>query len=134
MANQSDSWDEVEVQWESAVTSGIRAKETSGSTDPGPTTGKSAWGELETTSVPDRGAVQRDSSLLALAGEDPDATLPYDPRRLSTLVPQEPELEVEGVREGSGNTLVPQPGASSNAAALTLSPTRGAVDGRNLTL
>ena len=89
MADQQDSWDEVGVQWGGAVTSRIRAKETSGSTDPGPATGEAVMGELETTSVSDRGAVHRDSSLrgavygdsslLTLAAEDPDATLRIRP-------------------------------------------------------
>jgi len=121
MADQSVSWDEVEVQWDNVadevevqcdnvVPSRIRAKETSRSLDLGPATGKSARKELEITSVPDRGAVYRDSSLSALAGEDPDATLPYDLRCFSTLVPQ--ELGVAEAKGGSGITLVPQSRAS----------------------
>jgi len=99
MAGQSVSWDEVEVRCDNVASSRIRAKETSGSSDPGPTIGKSVGEELETTSESVRGAVQldsslrgavyRDSSLLALAWEDPDATLPYDPRSFYTLVPEE---------------------------------------------
>jgi len=45
-----------------------------------------------------------------LAVEDPDATLPYNPRCFSTLVPQ--ELEVAETRGRSGITLVPQSRAS----------------------
>ena len=68
MADQHDSWDEAEVQWDGAVITRIRAKETSGSTDPGPATGCMVVEDLETTSVSGRGAVQRDSSLLRLVG------------------------------------------------------------------
>jgi len=110
MAGQSVSWDEVEVQCDNVASSRIRAKETSRSSDLGPATGKLAREELETTSVPDRGAVYQDSSLSALAAEDPDATLPYNPRCFSTLVPQ--ELEVAETRGRSGITLVPQSRAS----------------------
>jgi len=126
MAGQSVSWDEVEVQWDNVASSRIRAKETSRSSDLGPTIGKSVGAELETTSVSDRGAVQldsslrgavyRDSSLLALAWEDPDATLPYDPRCFYTLVPQ--ELEVAETRCRSGITLVPQSRTSSEEASI----------------
>ena len=110
MAGQSVSWDEVEVQFDNVASSRIRAKETSRSSDLGPATGKLAREELEITSVPDRGAVYRDSSLSALAVEDPDATLPYNPRCFSTMVPQ--ELEVAETRGRSGITLVPQSRAS----------------------
>ena len=85
MADQHDSWDEAEVQWGSAVVTRIRAKETSGSTDARPATGCAVGEDLETTSVTGRGAVQRDSSILRLAVEDPDATLPYDPRRWTSM-------------------------------------------------
>ena len=126
MAGQSVSWDEVEVQCDNVASSRIRAKETSGSSDPGPTIGKLVGEELETTSVSDRGAVQldsslrgavyRDSSLLALAWEDPDATLPYDLRSFYTLVPQ--ELEVIETRGRSGITLVPQSRALQREASM----------------
>ena len=106
MAGQSVSWDEVEVQFDNLASSRIRAKETSRSSDLGPGTGKLATEELETTSVPDRDAVYRNSSLSASADEDPDATLPYDPRCFSTFVSQ--ELEVAETRGRSGITLVPQ--------------------------
>ena len=126
MAGQSVSWDEVEVRCDNVASSRIRAKETSGSSDPGPTIGKSVGEELETTSESVRGAVQldsslrgavyRDSSLLALAWEDPDATLPYDPRSFYTLVPE--ELEVIETNGRSGITLVPQSRARQHGAGL----------------
>ena len=83
MADQHDSWDEADVQWDGAVITRIRAKETSGSIyGPGTCDWGNGSGRLETTSVSGPGAVHRDSSLLRLAGEDPDATLPSDPRRI----------------------------------------------------
>jgi len=79
----ADQWgsveDEVETQIDHLAVSRIRAQETSRSSDLGPATGKSVGAALGTPPVPRRGAVYRDSPLLALAREDPDATLPYDP-------------------------------------------------------
>ena len=136
MAGQSVSWDEVEVQWDNVASSRIRATETSRSSDLGPATGKSVGEELETTNTkPDRGEVQldsslrgavyRDNSLLALAWEDPDATLPYDQRCFYTLDPQ--ELEVGETRGRSGITLVPRSRASSEEVPYdSLATLRGA--------
>ena len=73
MADQHDSWDEVEVQWGNTATTRNRTEETSGSTDLGPTTDCAVGGDLEPMSVTRREAVQRGSPLLQLAGEDPDA-------------------------------------------------------------
>jgi len=81
MADQHDSWDEVEVEWGYTATTRNRTKETSGSTDLEPTTGCAVGEDLEPMSVTSREAVKQDSSLLRLAVEDSDATLPYDPRR-----------------------------------------------------
>ena len=80
----ADQWgsveDEVETQIDNFANHRVRAKETSRSPDLGPATGKLVGAVLSTPSVPRRGAVYRDSPLLALAREDPDATLPYDPQ------------------------------------------------------
>ena len=91
--------DEVSVRHVSVTPNRNRAKETSGSSDPGLTTGKSVRAALEAPTVSVQGAVQldsslrgavyRDSPLLTLTWEDPDATLPYNPRRFYTLVPEE---------------------------------------------
>ena len=109
MAGQPVDRGEVEIEWDdiddevsvrhvSVTPNRDRAKETSGSSDPGLTTGKSVGAALEAQSVFQgavqldsslRGAVYRDSPLLTLTWEDPDATLPYNPRSFYTLVPEE---------------------------------------------
>jgi len=110
MAGQPVDRGEVEIEWDdiddevsvrhvNVSTNSNRAKETSGSSDPGLTTGKSVGEALETPLVSVQGAVQldsslrgavyRDSPLLTLTWEDPDATLPYNPRSFYTLVPEE---------------------------------------------
>jgi len=85
MADQHASWDEAEVQWDSPAVTRVRAKEISGSADPGPATGCAVGEDLETTSLSGRGVVRLDSSLLQLAGKHQEATLPYDSRRWTSI-------------------------------------------------
>jgi len=111
------------VHWGSAAVTRIRTRETSGSTDPRPSTGCAVGEDLETTSVSGRGAVQQDSSILRLAEEDPDATLLYNPRRWTSMDPN---------RDINRNVSLISQSLADNAHSFALSSQSGA-DGHNLT-
>jgi len=116
MADQSDSGDEAEVQCGNTAATRNRTKETSGSTDLGPATGCAVGEDLETTSVTGRGAGQQDSSILRLAGEDPDATLPYDPRRWT---PMDPNKDIDRSAPLASQSV------ADSSHYFTMSPARG---------
>ena len=78
MADQHDSWDEMEVQWGNSAPTRKGAKETTRPSGLGHATN---CRELEPTSATGMGVVQRDNTILQLAVEDPHATLPYNPKQ-----------------------------------------------------
>jgi len=100
MAEQHDSWDEMEMQWGNTAPSRKRTKETSRPSGLGPATNWAVDRDLEPTSATRREVVQRDNSILQLAVEDPDATLPYDPKQWA--------FTVSTTDIGSDISLVPQ--------------------------
>jgi len=61
-------------------------KETSRPTGLGPATDYAVGGDLEPTSATRMEVVQRDNAILQLAVEDPDATLPYNPKQWAFTV------------------------------------------------
>ena len=81
MADQHDSWDEMEVEWGNTALTRNYTKETSRPTGLGPATNWAVDRDLEPTSATGMEAVQRDNAILQPAVEDPDATLPYNPKQ-----------------------------------------------------
>jgi len=112
MADQHDSWDEMEVQWGNTAPSRNCTKETSRPSGLGPATNCKVGGDLEPTSATGIGVVQWDNTILQLAVEDSDATLPYSPKQWTFTVSGADTSLAPRQEEAYSFTLASKHGAS----------------------